>query len=398
MLTKEHSIVDYKSGKVIPDRLDRKSHGHYLQYAEQMLEVYRRGTGKTRRELHQRVRRILENEADCPSRRMDAFCKLLDDVSLYDRDRGHKAAALRRKVFRRAAPFFPLVQQVDRLFDHSEAQVKAEIAKSMKTSWEEIDRRLFTDIFEFHRLMEFQGYPDAAGLLSRYNVAQVQAALYRAVDMTVWVNRDFKTVLRYAKLARLMHTIKPGSGGGYVIRFDGPVSVLRHTRRYGVALAKFLPALIACKDWRMFARISSGRKGWTNALELSHRDGLKSHLPALGDFDSDLEKAFAEKWGEEKREGWFLLREGEILHKGQKVFFPDFLLSHEDGRKVHFEIIGFWTPEYLQQKIDTLRVFAEYDILTAVAESIAQQLPELPGKVIHFKNALRLKDVLDCLQ
>ena len=129
-------------------------------------------------------------------------------------------------------------------------------------------------------------------------LAQVQAALYRAVDMTVWVNRDFKTVLRYAKLARLMHTIKPGSGGGYVIRFDGPVSVLRHTRRYGVALAKFLPALIACKDWRMFARISSGRKGWTNALELSHRDGLKSHLPALGDFDSDLEKAFAEKWGE----------------------------------------------------------------------------------------------------
>ena len=65
--------------------------------------------------------------------------------------------------------------------------------------------------------------------------------------MTVWASDDFKTILRYAKLARLMHTIVRTGEGRYRFRFDGPASVLRHTRRYGAAMARFLPALIACR-------------------------------------------------------------------------------------------------------------------------------------------------------
>lgn len=397
MLTKEHAIADYRRGQVFPDRLDRKSHACYLRYAGQMLDVYRQGQGKTRRKLHRAVRLIFEKEPDCPSRRIDAFCKLLDDVSVYDRDRGNKAAALRRKVFRPAASFFPLVQKVDRLFDHSEADVKAKIAAQLKKTWEEIDLQLFADIFDYHRLREFAGYPQPRALLSRYNVAQVQVALYRAVDMTVWAKGDFKTIMRYAKLARLLHTIKRDSRGGYQVRFDGPVSLFRHTRRYGVALARFLPALTACRDWRMHARISVGKKGWQVSLNLSSRDGLKGHFPALAEFDSSIEKVFAEKWGEEKRNGWSLVREGEMLHRGQKVFFPDFLLQHEDGRKVHFEIVAFWTPEYLRDKVATLETFRDENILLAVSEAVAEKLPQLPGKVVRFKSALLLKDVLDRL-
>ncbi|MCK5055395.1 MAG: DUF790 family protein, partial [Candidatus Aminicenantes bacterium] len=106
---------------------------------------------------------------------------------------------------------------------------------------------------------------------------------------------------------------------------------------------------------------------------------------------------FAEKWGEEKRNGWSLVREGEMLHRGQKVFFPDFLLQHEDGRKVHFEIVAFWTPEYLRDKVATLETFRDENILLAVSEAVAEKLPQLPGKVVRFKSALLLKDVLDRL-
>jgi predicted nuclease of restriction endonuclease-like RecB superfamily len=71
--------------------------------------------------------------------------------------------------------------------------------------------------------------------------AQVQVALFDALQLTVWAMQDFKTILRYAKLARLLHTIRRERGGCYVIRFDRPASVLRSTRRYGIAMAKFLP-------------------------------------------------------------------------------------------------------------------------------------------------------------
>jgi hypothetical protein len=264
--------------------------------------------------------------------------------------------------------------------------------------WEEIEGELFADVMEFHRLVEFTGYPDGAALLARYNVAQVQVALFDAVSMTVWCTEDFKEILRYAKLARLMHTIARGGDGTYCFRFDGPASVLRQTRRYGVAMARFLPALVACRGWRMHAVIRTRRRGFTLGLDLAASDGLHSHLPPPDEFDSLVEEAFAEKWGKEPREGWRLVREGEILHRGQKVFVPDFVLRHESGKSVLMEIVGFWTPEYLQAKLQTLQAFRDQPILLAVAESSGRMLPELGAQAIPFKTALAIKDVLERLQ
>ena len=397
MLTKELAIADYDRGRILPDRLTRKCHRQYATYAERMLAAYRSGAGRTRRELHRAVWDILAKEEDCPARRVDAFCKLLDDVGVYQRDRRGRAAALRREVFHTAAEYHPLVRRADRLFEHEEAAVKSAIAEKLGRMWPEIDRELFADVIDFHRLAEFPGYADGPALLARYNVAQVQAALFGAVSMTVWAADDFKTILRYAKLARLMHTIARVGEGRYCFRFDGPASVLRETRRYGAAMARFLPALIACREWRMHAVVRARRRGWTAALDLSSADGLHSHLPEPAEFDSQVEEAFAEKWGPDVREGWSLVREGEVLYRGQKVFVPDFLLRHVDGRSVLLEIVGFWTPEYLQAKVETLRTFPDRRILLAAAAPAQVELEKLPGEVIPYKSALLIKDVLERL-
>ena len=394
MLTKDLAVADYDAGRILPDRLTRKLHQQYLGYAERMLHVYRKGVGRTRRDLHRAVRRIFADEEDCPARRIDAFCKLLDDAGRYQRDTRGRAARLRREVFHMAAEKHPLVRKADRLFETEETQVKAEIAARLGRPWSEIRRDLFADVIQFHRLAEFEGYADGPALLARYNVAQVQVALFGAVSMTVWAAEDFKTILRYAKLARLMHTITRGGQGRYCLRFDGPASVLRETRRYGVAMARFLPAMIACRNWRMHAVVRTRRRGWEVGLDLSSDDGLNSHLPTPGAFDSRLEEAFAEKWGPQKRDGWLLVREGEILHRGQKVFLPDFVFRHDDGRSVLMEIVGFWTPEYLQAKVQTLRTFEDQRILLAVAETAREKMCELPSDAITFKSALRVKDVL----
>jgi len=297
-----------------------------------------------------------------------------------------------------AAEKHPLVRRADRLFGTEEHAVKTEIARRLGRPWREIDRELFADVIEFQRLAEFQGYDDGPSLLARYNVAQVQAALYDAESMTVWAAGDFKTILRYAKLARLMHEITRQSDGRYVIRLEGPASVLRATRRYGAAMARFLPALLACRDWRMHAKIRTRRRGWVVGLELSDGDGLTSHLPPPEEFDSAVEESFAAKWGPEPRSGWRLIREGEILHQHQKVFVPDFVFRGDDGRVVLMEIIGFWTPEYLEAKLATLRAFRESRILLAVAASVRQTLPELPGETIVYKTALRVGEVVERLE
>jgi predicted nuclease of restriction endonuclease-like RecB superfamily len=397
MLTREHGIAEYEDGRIIPDRLTTGRHGHYRQYAQAMLEAYQTGVGLTRRELHLRVAKVFSEEEDCPSRRIDAFCKLLDDVSTFERDPKGKAAKLRSQVFRLAAARHPLVQQADRLFEQEEGTVKAEIAAGLGLTWEEIESQLFADVMEFNRLLSFEGYPDALALLSRYNVAQVQVALYMATELTIRARQDFKVILRHAKLAGLLHRIRRVADDEYEVRLDGPASVLRHTRRYGVAMARFLPVLLTCKEWAMRARVLTPRRGYEVGLDLTPQDGLRSHLTAPPEFDSGLEAEFAAKWGDEPRQGWRLIREGEVLHKGQKVFVPDFVFAHQDGRRVPMEIIGFWTPEYLKEKVATLREFRQYKIILAVGRAGSEKISGLPPDAITYTAKLKIKDVLETL-
>jgi predicted nuclease of restriction endonuclease-like RecB superfamily len=359
-----------------------------------MLRVYRNGAGRTRKELHRAVEAIFVGEADCPVRRIAAFCKLLDDASVYHRDRKSAAAKLRRTVFRLAAASHPLVHEATGLFEFREREVKDQIAAQLGTTWPLLERELFADVIEFHRLKSFTGYADGETLLARYNVAQVQAALYRAESMTVWASDDFKTIVRYAKLARLMHSIRRRDDGSLVFHFDGPASVLRRTRRYGVAMARFLPALVACRGWRMQAIVAGRTPGWSWRLELSEADGLRSHLPPPEEFDSTIEQDFSARWGAEPRDGWRLVREGDLLHRGQRVFVPDFIFEHDDGRRVFLEIVGYWTPEYLEAKIKTLREFSDIPILLAVAEQAGASFDDVAAAPIRFKTALKVDDVL----
>ena len=397
MLTRELAIVEYNSGRIQPDRLTRGTHGQYLQLADSMLNVYRNGLGRTRQQLRATIHNLFENELDCPTRRIDAFCKLLDEKATYDKDKRGNATALRQKVFRIAAAQHPLVESPDQLFESSEAKVKQQIAAEIGKSWSQIERELFADVIQFHRLKEFEGYGSAGELLARYNVAQSQAVLYDAVSMIVWAKDDFKLILRYAKLARLMHTIERKPDGSYQMTFDGPASVLNQSRRYGVAFAKFLPALLSCRGWKMKAVIKHRRSKWQNRFTLSPADGLTSNVQPADLFDSKLEENFATQWGAEPRDGWKLIREGEILFQNQKVFVPDFLFVHQDGRRALLEVVGFWTPEYLEQKKKTLAMFSQHQIVLAVADSVDWPDDQNSELIFRYKTAIKISDVLKIL-
>jgi len=396
MLTSEQSIVEFESGRASPDRLTQNTHRHYVDYAEKMLSVYRGGIGQQRRRLHRQIESLFADEPDCPVRRIQAFCKLLDDKSTFQIDPGGKAAQLRLKIFAEATSFHPLVKEPDRLFEYEETKIKFQLADKLGTPWEQIEQSLYSDVIAFQRLEQFEGYPDGPALLSRYNVAQLQACLYKAESMTVVATDDLKTILRYAKLARLLHEIVRLGPSKYRITFSGPGSVLRETRRYGVNLAKFLPALLACKGWQMTAFLTSS---WntTVKLSISDNDGFTSHLPSPDEFDSRLEESLARKFGPE-RNGWRLIREGEILYHYQKTFVPDFTFHHEDGTRVLLEIVGFWTPEYLTHKRKTLQQFRHHNILIAVPERSLREGVSTAENVLVYKTVVRVKALMEALE
>ncbi|MGB7158700.1 MAG: DUF790 family protein [Tepidisphaeraceae bacterium] len=380
MLTADHSIVRYDHGVAIPDRLTRVTHKHYLDYAERMLAVYRSGVGRTRRELHRAVESILAGEPDCDRRRIGSFCKLLDDAGEFATDRRGEAAALRLKVFAIAAPHHPLVIEPDQIFERSEREVKGKVAAELGRSWDEVDSALYVDVLDRQPLVTF-GEMEPAGLLSRYNLAQLQACLYKAQRMVVEASADFAAIVRSAKLARLLVEARRVSPRHYRIELSGPASVLHETRRYGIGFARFVAALTACRGWRMRARVITP---WGAGVDvrIDSQDGYRSHLPAPSEFDSEVERALAKRWGE-SRQGWRLLRDAGILQAGQATFVPDFLLRHDDGRETFLEIVGFWTPEYLAAKRRTIASLGAGRMLLAVPERTARPDASLKGLILY---------------
>jgi predicted nuclease of restriction endonuclease-like RecB superfamily len=397
MLRKEHALFEIRDRKIFPDQITQRRHAAYLGYAEEMIALYRDGVGKTRRELEQGVERILETDQDCPLRRIKAFTKLLEDASRFDRDKGRQAWKLRKEVMGLAAPSYPLKRNGEALWGGDEAGVKTAIADRLERSWEDIEKSLFTDFIEFHRLVEFEAGYTAKELLNRYNIGQCQAALLHCVLLKVETTDDFGEILGYAKLARLLHQIERLGTGHYRFQFSGPASVLRETTRYGGEMAKFLPSLMRCKGWQLDATIRL--KNWPPLrFLLSEKDNLRPLWNEdKSQYDSEIEEALVTKWGKEPRDGWSLFHEADILHERQHVFTPDFVLRHADGREIFMEIAGFWTPEYVAQKRAVLKQFPNARIILAVPEDLLADYEDIGRPLIAYKSRLLIQQVVDAL-
>lgn len=397
MLTKDDAQFYWEGDRVEPDRLKTQTHAHYPFLAAQLLEIYQNGAGKMRSELWEAVRAVFHAEADCPSRRIQAFCALLDEKSDFGGRGGADVARKRMRIFELAAARHPLVRVSSSLLSHDEEAVKANIAEQVGGVWEEIERELFSDVFELRRLEKFTGYPSPESLLTRYNEAQLQACLYGATEVKIRAARDYRAIVMAAKRAMLMHETRKMPDGRMEFIFYGPASSLRVTRRYGVDIAKIIPTLLACSEWEMEAPIKIRKWGRMPTLKVSSKDRYQSSKELQDVFDSKLEEDFSDAWGKAKPSEWRLERESDVLFHHQKAFFPDFTLVHTTGRRVFLEIVGFWTPEYLDAKCETLKDFAGEDILLAVRGNYSERFKELGFPVVAFRKRLTPDSLLPVL-
>jgi predicted nuclease of restriction endonuclease-like RecB superfamily len=176
-------------------------------------------------------------------------------------------------------------------------------------------------------------------------------------------------------------------------------------------MAKFLPALLLCRNWKMEADIHiPSPPGMRDAQKdpllyrLDPRSGLRSHYQASGPFDSKLEEDFSGEFETKYRRArrqWELRREDEIIPLGDTVMIPDFSFTHvKDGRRALLEIVGFWHPNYLRRKVEKLRQAGRKDLIVLVYEGVkcSQEDLEIPGEVLFFKKKPVLKKVLEAVE
>jgi predicted nuclease of restriction endonuclease-like RecB superfamily len=280
----------------------------------------------------------------------------------------------------------------DDVFRRDEALARA--ALRLNATEEQLERALFADRAARRRLVAPQRPPSPIEAVQAYNLALVQGLLLRSERVLVEVREHAHAVVRFAKMAGLLCDYRVGEG---VTRIDvsGPLSLLRHTTKYGRALARFFPAVVATAGFRLEARCMLGSgpaPGRAPPGELRPVVVLVGAADPVGrshalprDVDSGVERALAT---DVRRLGsaWTLLRESDVVDLGGgRVFFPDFTLRHEQGFTVLVEVVGYYAPEYLTSKLEALRVAAARPLVTCVDERLPLRADVVPGEVLVFR-------------
>lgn len=245
---------------------------------------------------------------------------------------------------------------------------------------EQVLDSLFADRAQARRLTAPPEAPSPREVVLRYNLSLLQGLLLRAVELEVCAHSHVDSVVRFAKLRRLLCTYHAAEDGVRIC-LSGPLSVLRETTKYGHALAAFVPAAVATPGWTIDARCRVA--GHLAGLRASAADPIASPHVLPKDCDSAVERALAR---DVRRLGtdWQIRRETTAIQVGERVFFPDFTLSRKGEHPILVEIVGYYTPEYLTSKLRVLSEAGLRRIVVCVDESLAQDRAAFRADAVLF--------------
>src|SRR5918999_2309124 len=271
----------------------------------------------------------------------------------------------------------------------------------LKAMWSDLDDNLILDHFDVIG-------PEA--LVGWYNLSLMQTLLFNCTKLDFYISGglNWKRVLRSVKRLGLMYHLQQPQQqqeNRIICSLEGPLSLFKLTDRYGTLLAKLLPSIIFSSDkkregngwggeWHLDAWIvrktMDGRKiyefkiskneipelmtdpysSFTSSSitekELAGSSSSSSSSSSslyndYNNFDSAVEEKFAKRF-EQAETGWRLIREPDplVLSNGG-AFIPDFMFEKYD-KKIYLEIVGFWTSEYLERKLQKLAdIFVSVD-------------------------------------
>ena len=347
---------------------------------------------------------LSEVEAKNPDYKLvRALCHLLEQRCEYaSHERGFSNARnndtinaihLRRQIFEIASLLgYPVTE-------NQRKNILQKVASKNNLSVNDVEMAMWNDLEKNKYLKNFDSLTSLQ-LVAWYNLSALQTLLLNSVKMefSIYGGFSWKKILRKIKQLGLMYSLYRESNYGsesnaqtkkdeillknkkenkIICIVNGPLSIVRLTDRYGMAMAKLIPSIIFSEIWSINATILrksiSGMKK-TYDFELSSTDkdiplfdastfDLQSEQksgPGSYDnysmeyFDSSVEKKFMDKFLKFST-GWHLVREPDplILSSG-KAFIPDFVFE-KYGVKVHLEIVGFWTEDYLKRKLEKIK-------------------------------------------
>jgi predicted nuclease of restriction endonuclease-like RecB superfamily len=385
MLTADLAMNWQRGDQIKPRYIDADDE-EYLRAAEDLIALFVSHAGHARVALEESLHEYVGTGTDY--RILRGLIKLLTDRCEFETSAPAEPSEIRRALFLKARALHPVATPETR------AELVSEAARELACAPSALLDALYADLPDNQRLTLFEPITPPA-LLDLYNVAQAQALLYRSVEMRLWLGAQapegFRELFGAIKAYRLIHTVRGNSRDGYEVRLDGPASIFQRSQKYGIQMAVFLPALLLCRDWRMRAEIH-GKQNRVVYFELtSMQTRLRSHYTEVSAYENPIIEKLISSWAR-AGSAWALEPSSEVIDLGDSVFIPDFVLRHaETGARVFLEVLGFWTPEHLRERLLEFEhaklgnfILAAWDELRGTREPMTN----IPPNTIVFKRSL----------
>lgn len=364
---------------------------HYLgpedePWLRSLLDEVRRFEGRPMRELDERLASPLPRA--CPDDRRRMAIRVLARFV-----RG----ACRAAVQPRRARAFVFAERAVRSGARDEVVHAA--ACRLGAEPEAVEESLFADLPGERRVSALPDDLSTSELAARTNLLLVQSLLFRATWVRIEAEGNARPVVRHAKLRGLIVAVaERDSQGDAALEISGPFALFRKTLLYGRALAGLVPVLAWCDRFRLRARCVLGRR--EHVLHVQSGDPIFP-APEPIRYDSRLERRFARDFLALAPD-WDLVHEPEAVRAGGALVFPDFALVHrrDPERRWLLEIVGFWTPAYLAEKLARLREARIPDLILVVDEEKNCAERDFPpdARVVRFRGKVDAAAVLAAVE
>jgi len=397
MLTADLVRATCRSGQLHVTPLTGKQRARAEELAATYLDIATSSVGAAQRELKEAFAAV--EVASRETKLAAGLVKLIEDACEFEAESEVEPRTLRSELFLLAAAA-RRGHSKEQPFDR---RVLLEAAgKAHGIDAERLEQALYSDLKSEHRLLEAAALSPAA-LLARYDLAQLQAVLLRAVKISARIvcssPAGYRDIFRKLKFRRLLFQIQPEPEGGYRVDIDGPFSLFESVTKYGLQLALMLPSLLAADRLSLTAQLRWGKARAPVSFQLERRgDGPDEVQPHLPEEVGALLDAFAAG-----REGWTAQPADSVLDlPGVGLCIPDLRFTHRTGASVFLEVLGYWSRDAVWRRVEMVERGLAAKLLFAASERLRvseQVLADHPSGALYvYKSSLSAKAVLDHLE
>lgn len=397
MLTADLVRATCRSGQLHVTALTGKQLVRAEELAAAYLDIASANVGAAQRELKEAFAAV--EVASREAKLAAGLLKLIEDACEFEAESEVEPRTLRSQLFLLAASA-RREHTKEQPFDR---QVLLDAAgKVHGIGAERLEQALYSDLKSEHRLLKAPALSPAA-LLARYDLAQLQAVLLRAVKISARIScrspAAYRDIFRKLKFRRLLFQIQPEPDGGYRVDIDGPFSLFESVTKYGLQLALMLPSLLAADQLSLTAQLRWGKARAPVSFRLERHgdapDDVQAHLP---EEVGALLDAFATG-----REGWTAQPADSVLDlPGVGLCIPDLRFTHRTGASVFLEVLGYWSRDAVWRRVEMVERGLSAKLLFAASERLRvseQVLADHPSGALYvYKSSLSAKAVLDHLE